>query len=94
MDFYHKNIRGTISMPESPRMVPLYIARVADLRVGTFLAVTCRGCGHLAEIPALTLRARLPLDAFVKRLGPQFRCRHCNHKGADIDARGALGYFG
>jgi hypothetical protein len=81
-------------MPESPRMVPLYVARVADLRVGTFVAVTCQGCGYLAEIPVVTLRARLPLYGLVKRLGPQFRCRRCRRKGANIDARGALGYFG
>ena len=56
-------------MPESPRMVPLYIARVADLRVGSMVGVTCQKCGHLAEVPALTLRERLPRDEFVKHIG-------------------------
>jgi hypothetical protein len=81
-------------MPEPPRMVPLYVARVADLRVGTFVGVTCRNCGHLAEIAAVVLRERLPPHEFVKHLGPQFRCRLCDFKGADVDARRALGHYG
>jgi hypothetical protein len=51
-------------------MVPLYIARVADLRVGRFVAVTCKHCGHLAELSVVVLRERLPRDAFIKHLGP------------------------
>lgn len=81
-------------MPEAPHMVPLYIARVADLRVGRFVAITCKHCGHLAELPVVVLRERLPRDSFVKHLGPQFRCRECHQKGAEVDARGALGYYG
>jgi hypothetical protein len=75
-------------------MVPLYIARIADLRVGTKVGVICQKCGHLAEVSALTLRERLPRDEFVKHIGVRFRCQRCGHKGAQIDARGALGYFG
>lgn len=75
-------------------MVPLYAARVADLRVGASVSLTCRACGRVAEIAALTLRERLPRDAFVKRLGPQFRCTACGKKGAHVDARHALGHFG
>jgi hypothetical protein len=81
-------------MPEPPHMVPLYIARVADLRVGRFVAVTCRHCGHLAEIPVILLREKLSLHEFVKHLGPRFRCQKCHQKGAEVDARGALGYYG
>jgi hypothetical protein len=76
-------------MPESPYMVPLYVARVADLHVGSFVAVTCKHWGHLAELPVVLLRERLPRHSFVKHLGPQFRCRECHHKGAEVDARGA-----
>jgi hypothetical protein len=75
-------------------MVPLYIARVADLRVGTLVGVICRSCGHLAEVPSVVLRGRLHADEFVKHLGPQFRCKLCNSKGADVDARRALGHYG
>jgi DNA-directed RNA polymerase subunit RPC12/RpoP len=75
-------------------MVPLYLARVADLRVGRFIALRCRRCGHRAEITVMTLRERLARDAFVKQLGHQFRCTACGHKGAAIDARHALAYDG
>jgi hypothetical protein len=74
-------------------MVPLYVARVADLRVGKSVAVTCRNCGHVAEVPAVVLRAKLAPHDFVKQLGPQFRCEQCGHKGADVDARRALGLY-
>jgi len=75
-------------------MVPLYIARVADLGIARFVAITCRHCGHVAEIAVVHLRERLPRDSFVKYLGPQLRCRQCHHKGAKVDARSALGYYG
>jgi hypothetical protein len=81
-------------MPEPPNMVPLYVARVADLRYGKSLSVTCRHCGHVAEIAVSWLRPLLPLRGFVKHLGPHFRCRQCGHKGAEIDARRALGHYG
>jgi uncharacterized Zn finger protein len=75
-------------------MVPLYAARVADLRAGTAVSLKCRGCGHVAEISAMVLRERLSLHAFVKHLGPEFRCTACGKKGATVDARRALGYYG
>jgi hypothetical protein len=49
---------------------------------------------HVAELPVIYLRERLSPHAFIKTLGPQFRCRECRHKGAEVDARGALGYYG
>jgi ribosomal protein L37E len=81
-------------MPEPPHMVPLYVARVADLRVGRFVAVTCRRCGHVAELSVVQLREKLSPNGFIKHLGPQFRCRQCGHKGAQVDARSALGFYG
>jgi hypothetical protein len=81
-------------MPESSRMVPLYVVRVADLRVGRMVGVVCQKCGHVAEVRALTLRERLPRDEFVKHIGIRFHCQRCGHKSAEIDVRGALGYFG
>ena len=59
-------------MPEPPRTVPLYVARVADLRVGTKISVTCRKCGHVAEVASLTLRERLEPSEFVRWIGPRF----------------------
>jgi hypothetical protein len=75
-------------------MIPLYIARVTDLRIGRFVSLHCRTCGHSADITVSTLRERLPRNAFVKQLGPQFRCTACGKKGAFADARHALGYNG
>jgi hypothetical protein len=75
-------------------MVPLYAARVADLRMGSRVAARCRSCGHVAELPVASLRERLPGHEFVKHLGPQFRCQTCGSKGAELDARRALGHFG
>lgn len=81
-------------MPEPPRMVPLYVARVSDLRVGHTVSLTCGACGHVAELPATILRDRLPLSAFIKSLGWEFRCQQCGHKCAEVDARRALGFCG
>jgi len=75
-------------------MIPRYIARVADLRVGQAVSIRCRACGHVAEVAATQLRERFPRDASVKHLGPQFRCQLCGHKGAEVDARRALGHHG
>ena len=80
-------------MPEPTRMVPLYIARVADLRMGQSVSATCRNCGHVAEVAVVWIGERLPKDAFVKHLGPQFRCQECGRKGAEVDARRALGFY-
>jgi hypothetical protein len=80
-------------MPEPPNLVPLFAARVRDLRPGYFVLVTCKGCGHAAELAVNQLRERLAAGAFVKHLGSQFRCRRCGGKGAAVDARRALGHF-
>ncbi len=81
-------------MPEPPRMIPLYVARVADLRIDRLVSVRCPGCGHVAELAVARLRQTLRRDAFVRHLGAQFRCTSCGRKGAEIDARRALGYYG
>ena len=78
-------------MPEPARMIPFHIARVADLRHGFFVMVTCKSCGHSAELGATHLRQRLKPGELIRHLGPQFRCKSCQHKGAEIDARRALG---
>jgi hypothetical protein len=81
-------------MPEPPRMIPLDVARVADLRIGRLVAVRCRSCGHVADLAVARLRQMLRRDVFVRHLGGQFRCTSCGRKGAEIDARRALGYYG
>jgi hypothetical protein len=47
--------------PRRPRMVPLYAARVENLRVGHAVSVRCRMCGHVAEISVINIREKLPL---------------------------------
>ena len=69
-------------------MVPLYAARVEDLRIRCFVGVTCRHCGHLAELAVVRLREKLAPYRFIKHLGPELRCRACHRKGAEVDARG------
>jgi hypothetical protein len=74
-------------------MVPIYAARVADLRQGTFIVARCMHCRHEAELAVTMLRQRLRLTACVKHLGARFRCTECGRKGAELDTRGALGHF-
>ena len=81
-------------MPENPRAVPLFIARVMDLRRGLFVVVTCQGCRHQTEVAVDFLRQRVPANAMVKQLGVIFRCRECGRNGAKVDARKALGIKG
>jgi transcription elongation factor Elf1 len=80
-------------MPEPRSPVPLQTARVADLRHGFVVKVICEACGHSKEVAVNHLRQRLPPFAFVKQIGPMFRCQQCNKKGATVDARRALGHM-
>jgi hypothetical protein len=80
-------------MPEPRSPVPLQAARVADLRHGFFVKVICESCGHSKEVAVNHLRQKLPPFAFLKQVGLVFRCQQCKHKGADVDARRALGYM-
>ena len=80
-------------MPEPRRPVPLQAARVADLRHGSVVKVVCQACGHSKEVAVNELRQKLPPFAFVKQVGLAFRCQQCEHKGAEVDARRALGYM-
>ena len=35
------------------------------------------------------LRERRRRDEFIRNLGRQFRCHRCQHKGAEVEAKGA-----
>jgi hypothetical protein len=59
-------------------MLPLYPARVSDLRPRDFVIVECASCGHdglihPAALPSLGLG---PNDRIVD-LAPRLRCREC-----------------
>jgi hypothetical protein len=62
-------------------MVPLYAARVEDLKTGDIVVIKCGACGHTAEIPpsvlpGLGLQPREKVLDLERRL----RCRLCYAK--------------
>jgi hypothetical protein len=63
-------------------VVPLYAARVSDLKPGDFVQVECV-CGHDEMIPAaaLTQGLRLRPDDRILDLASRLRCRECDEKG-------------
>jgi hypothetical protein len=63
-------------------MVPLYAARVEDLKPGDVVVIKCGACGHTAEfppsvLPGLGLQPREKVLDLERRL----RCRLCNARG-------------
>ena len=86
-------------MPEQRRnIVPLYAARVEDLTHAETVSVSCT-CGHKAEIPVVTIAAKLPDWFRVSELSRVMRCRACRAIGdgtetgdVRVDPRQALGY--
>jgi hypothetical protein len=61
-------------------MVPLYAARVQDLKTGDFVVVECGACGHATAIPPSSLvhGLRLVPTERVLDLAPRLRCRECD----------------
>lgn len=74
------------------QIVPMYQARVSDLRDGTTIAAWCIHCRHKSEVAVAAVKARASEHAFVKHLGKSLRCSRCGGKGAEINARRALGH--
>ena len=66
-------------------MVPLYLARIEDLRQGEFVKVDCAACHHVALLTAEAL-LRLGLSPGVKVLDlkGRVRCRGCGAKGRAV----------
>jgi hypothetical protein len=67
-------------------MVPLYAARIEDLRPDDFVRVECTACGHDEMIPQVGLLVgwRLPPYMRVLDLEPRLRCRECDGKGKAV----------
>jgi len=66
-------------------MVPLYAARVSDLKSRDFVLVECGACGHdgmihPSAVPSLGLRP----DERVVDLASRLRCRECDAKGKAV----------
>jgi hypothetical protein len=66
-------------------MLPLYSARISDLKAGDFVMVECASCGHdglihLAALPSLGLGS----DERIVDLAPRLRCRECDARGKAV----------
>jgi hypothetical protein len=63
-------------------VLPLYAARIEDLRHGDFVKIDCAACHHVALLtPQALLRAGLSHAAKVLDLKRRLRCRGCGRKG-------------
>ncbi len=62
-------------------MVPLYAARVSDLKPGDFVLVQC-ACGHDGLIhPSALASLGLGPDDRIVDLAAKLRCRECDAEG-------------
>jgi transcription elongation factor Elf1 len=71
-------------------MVPLYSARVDDLKTGDVVVIVCGSCQHTAEISPSGLLHGLGLQLTdrILDLEPHFRCRPCGaRKQATISVK-------
>jgi hypothetical protein len=66
-------------------MVPMYAARVSDLKPGDFVVAECGACGHdgLIHPTALPVLGLSP-DARIADLAPRLRCRECDTRGKAV----------
>jgi hypothetical protein len=65
-------------------MVPLYAARVGDLKPGDFVIVEC-ACGHSGLIhPCGLTSLGLGPDDRIVDLAPRLRRRECDRKGKAV----------
>jgi hypothetical protein len=63
-------------------MLPLYSARVSDLKPGDFVIVECASCGHEGLMhPAALLSLGLGSNERIVDLAPRLRCRECDARG-------------
>jgi hypothetical protein len=66
-------------------VLPLYAARIEDLRPGDFVKVDCAACHHVALLtPNALVRVGLTPAAKVLDLKGRFRCRGCGAKGRAV----------
>ena len=67
-------------------MLPLYLARIEDLRKGAFVKVDCAAaCHHVAPLkPDFLLRLGLSPSVKVLDLKARVRCRGCGARGRAV----------
>jgi len=65
-----------------PDVPPRYAFRLEDLRAFHLVVASCRGCGHKAIIPNITLllQGRAGYTRLIA-LERQLRCRKCGARG-------------
>ena len=67
------------------QMVPLYAARIEDLRPGDFVKIDCAACRHTALLaPAFLSRLGLERRVKVLDLKDRVRCRGCGAPGRAV----------
>ena len=72
-------------VPQRRWRLPLYAARIEDLRLGDFVKVDCAACHHVALLtPEALLRVGLSPAAKVLDLKGRLRCRGCGRKGRAV----------
>lgn len=59
----------------------LWSARVEHLLDGRHVGVICWECGHVAEVPCITIKERVHPNVRVQKLHYHLRCGRCDAKG-------------
>ena len=73
-------------------MLPLYSARVSDLKPGDFVIVECASSGHDGLIhPAALPSLGLGPNKRIVDLAPRLRCRECDQKGKAVVSSNGVG---
>jgi hypothetical protein len=66
-------------------MLPLYSARVGDLKPGDFVIVECTSCGHDGLIhPAALTSLGFGSNERIIDLAARLRCRECDARGKAV----------
>jgi hypothetical protein len=66
-------------------MLPLYSARVSDLKPGDFEIVECASCGHDGLIhPTALPSLGFESNERIVDLAPRLRCRECDGRGKAV----------
>jgi len=69
----------------SPKLVPLYAARIEHVEPGDFVKIDCGACSHTALLaPAFLHQLGLSPECKVLELKDRVRCRGCGVRGRAV----------